>query len=161
MDISMQGENGQTMQQGAQPNVSYQQRDIHQANLNMQTSETNIGVDDGEVQNNYLKLISGTSLEEEQNNGVEYNMENGQQSDSSYEEDEGSEEVDYSDEISSEASDEYASVDSDGKVSEDSTDPVEEPNGATTDAQANILAETFCSQSLVDINVTSEFDNAI
>nr|XP_016484268.1 PREDICTED: uncharacterized protein LOC107804843 [Nicotiana tabacum] len=65
------------MQQEAQPNVSYQQRDINQANLNMQTSETTIGVDDGEVQNNYLKLISSTNLEEEQNSGFEYNMENG------------------------------------------------------------------------------------
>ncbi|XP_070057669.1 uncharacterized protein [Nicotiana tomentosiformis] len=147
MDISMQGENGQTMQQGAHPNVSYPQRDINQANLNMQTSETTIGVYHGEVQNNYLKLISGTSLEEEQN--------------LSYEEDEGLGEVDYSDEISSEASDEYASMDSDGKVSEESTDPVEESNGATTDAQANILVDTFCSQSLVDINVTSELANAI
>lgn len=67
-----------------------------------------------EVHNNYLKLISGTSLKEEQDRHFTHGIKYGKQSDSSGEEGEESslEDMDYVDEENSEDSEEYASVDS-------------------------------------------------
>lgn len=59
------------------------------------------------------------------------------------------------------ASDEYASVDSYEKGDKDQTDHKEEHDGTTSDTQADMLLNTFCPQSLVDVAVTSELDNII
>lgn len=114
------------------------------------------------IHTNYLKLVSGTSLKEDKNNGTDYD---GNQSDSSYEEEEDyAKDLDYSEESISE---EYASVVhsedlSDVRANEtNQTNKVNETEEENSDANADKLVETFCSQSLVDVNVTSDFNNAI
>ncbi|XP_019266683.1 PREDICTED: uncharacterized protein LOC109244105 [Nicotiana attenuata] len=138
---------GQTSNQKEKPNV-----------FNSQNVEATYDMDRGEIQSNYLKLISGTNLEEEQNSDYVYDLKHGQQSDSSSEEESSSKDMDYADEESSEASEEYASVDSEEIYSDDQADTLMDPPRDNSDDHADILVDTFCTQSLVDIAVTSELD---
>lgn len=109
IDNVKQMEVAQTSNQKEKPNV-----------FNSQNVEATYDIDRGEIQSNYLKLISGTNLEEEQNSNYVYDLKHGQQSDSSEEEEESSsKDMDYADEESSEASEEYASVDSEEIYSDD------------------------------------------
>ncbi|OIT18800.1 hypothetical protein A4A49_56432 [Nicotiana attenuata] len=96
------------------PKTIDQQINEGQQNLKLQDTEANIKtnttfvVDPGEIHTNYLKLINGASLEEDKNSGKEYD---GNQSDSSYEEEEDpAEDLDNFEESISEDSEEYASV---------------------------------------------------
>lgn len=100
-------------------------------------------IDPGEVQNNYLKLISGTSLDLTQNNSPSLHVEHSESS----EEDEGSsEDMDYEDEENSKGSGEYASVDNEEDNSDDSADK---------------LAEAFIPKPMEDETLIVEIENVV
>ncbi|KAJ8555300.1 hypothetical protein K7X08_012796 [Anisodus acutangulus] len=76
----------------------------------------------GDAQNNYLKLISGTTLEEEQDNKDMYTSNHDHLAESSYNDDgdeDNSEDGYYKDEMSSEESDEFESIDSESFLNDD------------------------------------------
>ncbi|KAK4368611.1 hypothetical protein RND71_012403 [Anisodus tanguticus] len=103
--------------------------------------DTNFVIDPGEVHNNYLKLISGTSLEEEYLSGEDTPVNREYPSDSSFEEEETSEDFDCVEESSSKDSEEYASVVNSEDLSHE--DPIIGHDGETSDAQAESLVATF------------------
>lgn len=118
-------------------------------------------IDPGDMHNNYLKLISGTSLEDGQNVDDDFEFKPGDQSDSPGEEGNSSEDMDYEDEMNSQASGDYANVDSEGLHSEKLSDNQEDWDKVNSDDHANISVDTFCTQALVDVTVTSAFDSVI
>ncbi|KAJ8528477.1 hypothetical protein K7X08_022169 [Anisodus acutangulus] len=98
-------------------------------------NEKDYPIDPGEVQNNYLKLISETSEEE----GEEYDE---------------SKDHDYEEEMSSKHSDEFASVESESFSGDDEIIYHDKDDSASDDHDV-VLVETICSQSLVEVDVTS------
>ncbi|XP_060178312.1 protein SCD6-like [Lycium barbarum] len=158
-NIKVQHYNTQNMTVDSQN--SYQQNTNREPTNNQDDKQTQVmkhnhPIDPGEAQNNYLKLISGTSLEEDQDNSDVYVSKQDLHSESSFEDEEGdvdgsSDDRDYELEMSSEVSDEYASVDSES---------LHDNENASSDEHANILVESFCSQTLVDVDIT-DFDNVI
>ncbi|KAM3361056.1 hypothetical protein P3S68_015910 [Capsicum galapagoense] len=111
--------------------------------------------------NNYLRLISGTSLEKDQANEDVFMGTYGHMSKSSYEDDgaePSSEDEKYEDEISFEESDEFESLDSESFHSEDYLDNLD---SQTTNNYAAHLIGNFISQTLVEVNISSEMDRII
>ncbi|KAJ8529847.1 hypothetical protein K7X08_036682 [Anisodus acutangulus] len=151
-----------------------QHNEVIQQKVILQDNETNSNmdpacvIDHGDMHNNYLKLISGTSLEED--SGPEYD---GNQSDSSFEEEKfSSEDLNYVEESSDTESEEYASVVNSEDLSEDQNSRnnemindtgqinlINETDEDNSDDNADKLVKTFSSQILIDVNVASEFDN--
>ncbi|XP_060211692.1 uncharacterized protein LOC132639246 [Lycium barbarum] len=142
-------------------NLNSKAQDRNQITIQSKTSET-YPIDPGDAQHNYLKLISGTSLEEDQESDEIFISKQGHQSESSSEEEEedSSEDQDYEEEMSTEVSDDYVSVDSESFNGEDLSDNHDNMN-LSSDEHADILTGSFCSQALVDVNVTSEFAKII
>ncbi|XP_019237051.1 PREDICTED: probable serine/threonine-protein kinase dyrk1 [Nicotiana attenuata] len=115
-------------------------------------------IDPGDVHNTYLKLISGTSLEEDKESEDMYITNNSHMAESSFEDDgeeDSTEDGDYDDEMSTEESDEFESVYSESFQTED------QPINHTTDEYAAQLIETFNSNALVVVNVSSKIDKIV
>ncbi|PHU19741.1 Beta-galactosidase 16 [Capsicum chinense] len=111
--------------------------------------------------NNYLRLISGTSLEKDQANEDVFIGTHGHMSESSYEDDgaePSSEDEKYEDKISSEESDEFESLDSESFHSEDYLDNLD---SQTTNNYVAHLIGNFIPQTLVEVNISSEMDRII
>ncbi|KAK4360255.1 hypothetical protein RND71_019207 [Anisodus tanguticus] len=85
---------------------------------------------------------------------------NGHQYDSSGDEDDSLEDHDYEDEMSSETGDDNASVDSEGIHNEDPPNNQNDNDKYSSDDHVDFLVQTFCSQSLVNVNITSEFEKS-
>ncbi|OIT39616.1 hypothetical protein A4A49_30954 [Nicotiana attenuata] len=104
-------------------------------------------IDPGNVHNTYLKLISGTSLEEDQEREDMYIANNIHMAESSFEDDaeeDSTEDGSYEDEMSTKESDEFESVDSESFQNE------EQPINHIIDEHAAQLIETFNSNALVE-----------
>ncbi|PHT83908.1 Beta-galactosidase 16 [Capsicum annuum] len=111
--------------------------------------------------NNYLRLISGTSLEKDQANEDVIMGTHGHLSESSYEDDgaePSSKDEKYEDEMSSEESDEFESLDSESFHNEDYLDNLD---SQTTNNYAAHLIGNFIPQTLVEVNISFEMDRII
>ncbi|OIT07964.1 hypothetical protein A4A49_11053 [Nicotiana attenuata] len=115
-------------------------------------------IDPIDVHNTYLKLISGTSLEDDKESEDMYISNNIHMAESSFEDDgeeDSANDSDYEDEMSTEESDEFESVDSESFQNE------VQPINHTIDDHASQLIETFNSNALVEVNVSSEIDKIV
>ncbi|OIT35226.1 hypothetical protein A4A49_28326 [Nicotiana attenuata] len=121
-------------------------------------NKNNHAIDPGDAHNTYLKLISGTSLEEDKESENMYISNNIQMAESSFEDDgeeDSEEDGDYEDDMSIEETDNFESVDSESFQNED------QPVNHTIDDHAALLIETFNSNALVEINVSSKIDKIV
>ncbi|PHT50048.1 Beta-galactosidase 16 [Capsicum baccatum] len=110
---------------------------------------------------NYLRLISGTSLEEDQANEDVFMGTHGHMSESSYEDDgaePSSEDENHEYKMSSEEYDEFERLDSESYHSEDYLDNLD---AQTTNDYATHLIGTFIPQTLVEVNISSKMDRII
>lgn len=134
-----------------------------QTKYQKQSEKSDYHIDPGKVLNNYLKLISGTSFEEDNNSdGVctrlfIYQLESSNDNDGDKEEFYG--DYDYEDEMIFESNEEFSSIESEIFHIEDQLVVSSDYDQHFTNVINTKKLGSICSHKLVNINVTFGVDN--